>query len=629
MKKKTRKQAVKKNRKKTIKTAGGQKLKHPVGVVAAGGRVSLFFRRPSPGRVGLYLAAGKTGLRFAGSKVKIKVVSESGKQENISQREHISVSPFDGGYFMTFVRKDERKDYLVGAISKDMKKFTVTGRITVAKKNGILAPNYKHDGQHVIYAGEGSIRTARSKNLKKWKVSDITCLTPRSNFFDHAPLSVLAVSLTEHGVLLVYDASYSKNGKQTLQVGGALFSLSDPDNLIWRSESPLWQENLPVGSAEIYSVGAAFFKGTIFLYFVSALKKLMAVSIPQPFPSVKAKNVFARLKKFHKNPIIIPDPTRDWSSEAVFNPAALYDDGKVHLLYRAVGKGGLSCFGYASTKDGFHIEENLSEPAYVPRKSFEGIHTKPAKRTDLFKSGCGWGGCEDPKLTAIDDKIYLTYVAYSGYSEPRVALSWIKRDNFLRKQWNWQEPILISRPGVVNKSGCILPEKVKGEFVIFHRVFPHILIDYRNDLEFSGGRWLEAKRMIATRPGMWDSRKISVGATPIRTKDGWLVIYHAIDDRDDTRYKIGAMILDPEDPSRVLYRTSNPILEPDEHYENEGKPGIAYPCGAVVLNKELFVYYGGGDRVVCCATVQLDRFIEDVKKDKHIGGYELKEVSYA
>ena len=628
MKKEIGKQAIKKVRKKTIKKASPQTLKYPVGVTAARGKISLFFKMSHLGKVGLYLAAGKIGVRFSGTKTKIKVVSQSGEQENISERGHISVSPFDGGYFMTFVQKDKKADYLMGAISKDMKKFTVTGRIAAVKKKGIMAPNYKHDGRYVMYAGQGSIFTVRSKNLEKWKTSEISCLAPRSNFFDHAPLSVLAVSLTEHGLLLVYDASYRKNGRQTLQVGGALFSLSDPDSLIWRSESPLWQETLPNGNEEVYSVGATFFKNSIFLYFVSELKRLMEVGIPQPFPSVKAQDVFARLKKFHKNPIIIPDPGSDWSSEAVFNPAALYVDGKVHLLYRAVGRGGLSCFGYASTKDGFHIEENLSEPAYVPRKSFEGVHTKPAQRTDLFKSGCGWGGCEDPKLTAIDDKIYLTYVAYSGYSEPRVALSWIKRDDFLRKQWDWQEPILISRPGVVNKSGCILPEKVKGKFVIFHRVFPHILIDYRDDLEFSDGKWLEAKHMITTRPGMWDSRKLSVGATPIKMEDGWLVIYHAVDDRDDTRYKIGAMILDLKDPSKVLYRTSNPILEPDEHYENEGKPGIAYPCGAVVLDKELFVYYGGGDRVICCATVQLDRFINDVKKDKHIGGYELKQVSF-
>jgi len=427
---------------------------------------------------------------------------------------------------------------------------------------------------------------------------------------------------------VVYDASYSKNSKQFLQVGGALFSLSDPNDLIWRSETPLWEESLLPGNAEVYSLGAAFYREKIFLYFSSMAKKLMTVSISQPFPSVKARQAFASLKRFHKNPIIIPNTLNEWESQATFNPAALYDDGKIHLLYRAVGKNGISCFGYASTKDGFNIEETLSEPAYYPRKAFEGVYTQSAQRSNLYKSGYGWGGCEDPKLTAIKNTVYLTYVAYCGYCHPRIALSSIKRKDFLQKKWNWKEPILISPPGVVDKSGCILPEKVKGKYVIFHRIFPHILIDYRDNLRFNDGKWLEAKHRITTRPSMWDSRKLSVGATPIKTKDGWLVIYHAVDDKDDSRYKIGAMILDLEDPSKVLYRTSNPILEPEEHYENDGKPGVVYPCGAVVLNKELFVYYGGGDKVVCCATAQLEQFIENVKKDEPIS-YKLKEVTYS
>ncbi|MFH1380973.1 MAG: hypothetical protein ABIH57_02240, partial [Candidatus Omnitrophota bacterium] len=300
---------------------------------------------------------------------------------------------------------------------------------------------------------------------------------------------------------------------------------------------------------------------------------------------------------------------------------------KVHLLYRAVGRGGISCFGHASSKDGFHFDENSSEPAYIPRKDFEGVHTKPKQITDLYKSGCGWGGCEDPKLTAMDGRIYLTYVAYNGYSNPRIALSSIDRADFHNKKWDWEEPILISRPGVTNKSGCLLPEKIKGKYVIFHRVFPHILIDCRDDLKFDDGKWLEAKYKITTRPGMWDSRKLSVGATPIKTDAGWLVIYHAIDDRDDGRYKMGAMILALEDPSKVLFRTSNPILEPEEHYENDGKPGVVYPCGAVVLKDELFVYYGGGDRVVCCATAKLDQFIKGVKKNKRVS-YQLKKIAH-
>lgn len=605
-----------------------KKLRHPVGVIADKGQLSLFLRPDSPDKNALYISKSKTGMSFKASRMKISVISEREKPEKISQYEDINISPFDKGYFMTFLRKRRGVSSLVGAVSKDLKRFKITGKISAAKEQGMLVPNYKCRDQYVIFLGSGSIRTAVSKDLIKWQIKEDSCLEPRPDFFDSHPIKVLSVSLTTYGLLVVYDASYLKDGKQILQVGGALFSIYEPNSIIWRSEVPLWQEELPAGSQIVHSIGAAFYKEKIFLYFISQAKKMVSVAIDKPFPGVGEKKVFAKLKKFYKNPIIVPDSLSEWESEATFNPAALYDDGKVHLLYRAVGKGGFSCLGYASSKDGFTIDEKLKDPAYCPSKEFEGVHTKPRSRTDFYKSGYGWGGCEDPKLTAMEDTVYLTYVAYNGYSHPRIALSSIQRDDFRKKKWTWKEPTLISEPGVVNKSGCILPEKVKGKYVIFHRVFPHILIDYRDNLKFEDGKWLEAKARIATRPNMWDSRKLSVGATPIKTDEGWLVIYHAVDDRDDTRYKIGAMILDLEEPSKVLYRTSNPILEPEKHYENDGKPGVAYPCGAVVVGKELFVYYGGGDKVVCCATAQLEKFIDDVKKDKS-AGYALSEVVYA
>lgn len=613
-------------KKKTVKETKSKRSVYPVGVAIAKGKIALFFKASHFGKVGLYLTKGNTGLRFSSLRTKLNIISPKGEKESIDQRHQISISPCDQGYFMTFVQEGSNKNTLIGAISKDLKTFNVTGKISTVSDKGVLVPNYKHEGKYVMFFGKGSIYTAVSKDLKKWQISDISCLTPRSIFFDSMPLSVLSISMTSHGLLVVYDASYKKNGKQTLQIGGALFSLSDPNEIIWRSETPLWRDDLAPGEAEILSIGAAFYKEKIFLYFTSTLKKLMTITIPQPFPSIAGKKVFANLKRFYNNPIIVPSSINEWETEGTFNPAALYDDGKVHLLYRAVGRNGISCFGYASSKDGYTIDESLLEPAYIPRKSFEGACTMPSQRTDLYKSGCGWGGCEDPKLTAIGDTIYLTYVAYSGYSHPRVALSSIKRNDFLAKKWDWKEPILISRPGEINKSGCILPEKIKGKYVTFHRVFPHILIDYRDELCFENGKWLEANKKITTRPDMWDSRKLSVGATPIKTEHGWLVIYHAVDDRDDSKYKIGAMILDLEDPSKVLFRTNNPILEPKEHYENEGKAGVVYPCGAVVIDKELFVYYGGGDRVVCCATTQLDKFIKDVKRDKPLD-YGLKKIS--
>jgi len=98
------------------------------------------------------------------------------------------------------------------------------------------------------------------------------------------------------------------------------------------------------------------------------------------------------------------------------------------------------------------------------------------------------GGCEDPRLTRIDKQVYMTYVAYNGYSQPRVALSSFMFDDFINKKWNWKKPVLISPPNIVDKNACILPEKINDKYVIFHRVFPNILIDFVDDLDLTGKR---------------------------------------------------------------------------------------------------------------------------------------------
>jgi len=338
------------------------------------------------------------------------------------------------------------------------------------------------------------------------------------------------------------------------------------------------------------------------------------------------------LERFDGNPILEPEPRHWWESRAVFNPGALYEAGKVHLVYRAIGDSDISVLGYASSSDGFHIEERLDKPIYVPRELFEGAgltrpapgyHQSsymPAEHAEDYVSGGGMGGCEDPRLTKIDDRVFMTYIAFDGYSPPRVALTSIHINDFLAKNWQWKKPVLISPPGVVDKNACILPEKINAKYVIFHRIFPDILIDFVDDLDFDGTtRWLKGEFKIRPRASYWDSRKVGAGAPPIKTKNGWLLIYHAVGERDPGHYKIGAMLLSLKDPTRVLYRSEEPILEPEVWYENEGwKSGVIYPCGAVVIKGCLLVYYGGADKVACVASMKLHDLL-----DQLVGAREL------
>ena len=108
----------------------------------------------------------------------------------------------------------------------------------------------------------------------------------------------------------------------------------------------------------------------------------------------------------------------------------------------------------------------------------------------------------------------------------------------------------------------------------------------------------------------WHIHVRSAGPPPLKTERGWLVFYHAHDAHESHKYKLGAMLLDPADPTKILHRAAAPVLEPDLHYENEGKPGIVYACGAVEDEGMLYLYYGGGDRVVCAATAPLAEFVE-------------------
>ena len=315
------------------------------------------------------------------------------------------------------------------------------------------------------------------------------------------------------------------------------------------------------------------------------------------------------------NPMLSPNGDNSWEAFCTFNPAAVYAADKVHLLYRAQGYNYVSQIGYASSDDGLKISERLDQPAYRPSQKFEGVTMPLGNPGGDFVSGGGCGGVEDPRATIIDNRVYMTYVAYDGWNPPRIALSSIALTDFLDHNFLWDKPVLISQANVVDKSAVIFPEKINGKYVIMHRVFPNILIDYVDSLDFDGRQYLKGEHKISPRSReWWDSRKIGAGAPPLKTKDGWLLIYQAVDDKDASEYKIGAMLLDLNDPTKVLYRSAKPILEPREEYENYGfKAGVVYPCGAIIKDETLFVYYGGADSYVCVATAELNEFLENLK----------------
>lgn len=344
-------------------------------------------------------------------------------------------------------------------------------------------------------------------------------------------------------------------------------------------------------------------------------KRAASKKIKKPEKKINKKTESVKLIKPSHNPIISPS-FYSWETKATFNPAAFEFGGKVYLLYRAIGEDDSSVLGYASSYDGLRIGDRPTYCAY--RRPLNNVE-KSGPSID-YLSGGGWsGGCEDPRLSLIDDTLYMLYTAFDGWSSVRIALTSISLEDFRKKRWNWKKPVLISPPGEVNKNWVLFPQKINGKFAILHSITPDILIDYFDDLkELDGNTFI--KSHYKNKPNWdhsWDNMVRGVGPTPIKTDIGWLVLYHSMDRNDPNRYKLGAMILDEKDPTQILYKSSGPILEPEEDYENNGiASGVVYSCGAVVKDGQLFVYYGGADKFVCVASIPLDELLEDIQQKK-------------
>lgn len=313
-----------------------------------------------------------------------------------------------------------------------------------------------------------------------------------------------------------------------------------------------------------------------------------------------------KLNRFDSNPIITPREGIKWEEKGTFNPAAIYEEGSVHILYRAVSNDRISRIGYARSEDGFYIVERLHEPVYSPREAFE------------LKTVEGNGsGCEDPRITKISDRFYLCYTAYNG-KEARVAITSISIKDFLSKNWNWGKPILMTQPGIFDKDGSIFPEKINGKYAIFHRPGDSIWLDFVDELNFGDGRWLKGDEIIKPRPDMWDNARVGISSAPIKTSEGWLVLYHGIKDPEHA-YKASAMLLSLDDPRKILAIYREPLFEAVMKYEKEGPvPDVIFPCGAVAIGDELFVYYGGADYVVGVSTCNINELTSDLLKEGRI-----------
>lgn len=553
------------------------------------------------------------GFTFTDEAKYVIVVDEKQREEKEYIWSKLRFSHQKNGYFLTYSTKKEKSGIVQSGTTDDMIRLKKLGSLVGVTTTAVIVPDYKHRNRYVMYSGEKEISMSYSGDLTRWKFEGNVLLSPRQGMFDEGGLEVGSVFVEKNDIVLFYFAQ----GKDPrfFAVGVAVFDKKDPKKMLFRSDEPLFTLSEHLHEEGCMPLGIARKQNEAIIYWKIENSSVFSVAVPFPKREGLVQKTFSVIvRKFENNPIISPVTNHPWESRATFNTAAVYEDGKVHFVYRALGDSDLSVLGYATSSDGVTIDGRSDKPIYVPTQPFECPGQKVFTNfNDHFASGGGYGGVEDPRLTKVEDTFYMTYVAFDGCSPPRVALTSIPVDDFLNHRWDsWATPKLISAPGMVNKNAVIFPEKINGKYVVIHRVYPNMLVDYVDDLHFDN--YLQGQYIIPPRRGYWDSKKIGAGAPPIKTKDGWLMIYQSVGYQDSGRYKIGAMMLDLNDPTKVLYRSHNPIIEPDKHYENWGhKAGVVYPCGAVVANGTLFIYYGGADTVVCCASEKLDTFLDQLK----------------
>jgi len=354
------------------------------------------------------------------------------------------------------------------------------------------------------------------------------------------------------------------------------------------------------------------FFNSILLVSISFFLLLILWLLSEPVKQVVKKIL---LKRVPNNPVLAPHGLNDWETHSVFNPGAFMDDeGMIHLLYRAIGLDGLSKIGHAESKDGKKFDRIFGFPVYHHDHSSKDSRKESEKvyNPSLYASGGGWGGCEDPRTVLIEDNVYMSYTAFEGWHSVRIALTSIGLEDFKKGRWNWKKPKLLSAPGTVEKNWVLFPEKINGKFVILHSISPEVKVDYVENFDsYNGNKFINSQNAPTRggREGYWDNWMRGAAAPPVKTDIGWLLLYHAMDKNDPDKYKLGAMILDIEEPTKILFRSPSPILSPEMSYENDLKPGVVYASGAVVVGDDLHVYYGGGDKYICVAHTNLKELL--------------------
>jgi len=336
-----------------------------------------------------------------------------------------------------------------------------------------------------------------------------------------------------------------------------------------------------------------------------------------------------KLIKSDKNPVLSPNPDNEWENLVVCNPGAWYEAGKFYLLYRAAGNDEehIIRFGLATSDDGVNFTRVSGQPVFSP--SIDGPDS---------------GGVEDPRIIKLGDEFYVTYAyrphppgRYWTFPHDVVALPTTGKDAplvyrkniansglALTKDFiNWKRLGRLTQPDLDDRDVILFPEKINGKYALLHRPkewvgeeyntnHPAIWITFSEDLMV----WNQKSTLlIAGREETWEE-KVGGSTPPLRTDEGWLIIYHGVENGGQGYYRVGVALLDLNDPTKVVARAKNWVMEPEHYYEIEGfYKGCVFPTGNVIVGETLYVYYGGADKYVGLATCNVKDLLKFIKED--------------
>jgi predicted GH43/DUF377 family glycosyl hydrolase len=343
-------------------------------------------------------------------------------------------------------------------------------------------------------------------------------------------------------------------------------------------------------------------------------------------------------ERFSNNPILTTGDIRPSQPglivECVLNPGVFRFEGKTWLLLRVAErpaqKEGMVSFPILREDGSMEILEfekndpdvNLADARMVGYKnktylstishlrlvcSDDGMHFYEPDHfpTKIFGQGAlETFGIEDSRVSLIDGIYYLTY---TQVSENGVGVG-------MMRTRDWRN---FSRDGMIipphNKDCALFEEKIGNKYFCLHRPSGidlggnFIWLASSPDLQ----HWGHHHCIVRTRERWWDSARVGAGAAPIKTKEGWLEIYHGANAQQ--RYSLGAVLLDLNDPSKVLARSHDPIFEPVAAYEQTGFFGnVVFTNGHLVDDDTITMYYGASDEVICGASMSIQNILSEL-----------------